>query len=105
MSGTANRALAEIQALFNAKAPTWNAKYRTDGPLAFRVAAFQRLLLAQLPINSKVLDLGCGSGAIASALAGNGFRVTACDIAEKMIEAGKQIYGQSRIEWCVLPPD
>jgi ubiquinone/menaquinone biosynthesis C-methylase UbiE len=105
MPNTEDRPLAEIKALFNAKASTWNEKYRVDGPLAFRVAAFQGLLLAQLPINSKVLDLGCGTGTIASALSASGFRVTACDIAEEMIEAGKRIYGQSSVEWCVLPPD
>src|SRR4051812_31870235 len=80
MSNTANRALAEVKELFNGKAPTWNAKYKSDGPLAFRVAAFERFLLAQLPINSKVLDFGCGTGPIASALSASGFRVTACDI-------------------------
>jgi 2-polyprenyl-3-methyl-5-hydroxy-6-metoxy-1,4-benzoquinol methylase len=105
MSNTANRALAEVKALFNAKASTWNAKYRADGPLTFRVAAFQGLLLARLPINSRVLDLGCGTGTIASALSAGGFRVTACDIADEMIEAGKRIHGESGVEWCVLPSD
>src|SRR5690242_4856017 len=105
MSKTADRALAEVKALFNAKAPTWNAKYRADGPLAFRIAAFQNILLGQLPIKSEVLDLGCGTGTIASALSTNGFQVTACDIAEQMIKAGKQIHEGSNIEWCVLPPE
>ena len=95
-SMTQNRALVDVRALFNAKASTWNAKYRSDGPLAFRIAAFRRLLLARLPVNSKVLDLGCGTGTIASALSADGFRVTACDIAEEMVEAGKRIYGESR---------
>jgi ubiquinone/menaquinone biosynthesis C-methylase UbiE len=105
MPNTADRELAEVKALFNAKAPTWNAKYVANGPLAFRVAAFQRLVLARLPGNSRILDLGCGTGAIASALSACSFRVTACDIAEDMIEAGKEIYGHAGIEWCVLPPD
>jgi SAM-dependent methyltransferase len=104
MSKTTNGGLAEVQALFNAKARTWNVKYQANGPLAFRVAAFQKLLAARLPVNSKVLDLGCGTGAIASALSAYGFRVTACDIAEEMIEAGKKIYARSSIEWFVLPP-
>jgi 2-polyprenyl-3-methyl-5-hydroxy-6-metoxy-1,4-benzoquinol methylase len=103
MSNTADRELADVKDLFNAKAPTWNAKYVSNGPLTFRVAAFQRLLLERLPVNSRVLDLGCGTGAIASALSASGFRVTACDIAEEMIEAGKAFYGRAGIEWCVLP--
>jgi 2-polyprenyl-3-methyl-5-hydroxy-6-metoxy-1,4-benzoquinol methylase len=105
MAKTADRELTEVKALFNAKAPTWNAKYVNNGPLAFRVAVFQKIVLARLPGNSRVLDLGCGTGAIASALSACGFRVTACDIAEEMIEAGKEIYGRARIEWRLLPPD
>jgi 2-polyprenyl-3-methyl-5-hydroxy-6-metoxy-1,4-benzoquinol methylase len=104
-SMTQNRALVDVRALFNAKASTWNAKYRSDGPLAFRIAAFRRILLTRFPVNSRVLDLGCGTGAIASALSADGFRVTACDIAEEMVEAGKRIHAGSSVEWCVLPPD
>jgi ubiquinone/menaquinone biosynthesis C-methylase UbiE len=104
-SMTQNRALVDVQALFNAKAPTWNAKYRSDGPLAFRIAAFRKLLLARLPVNSRVLDLGCGTGAIASVLSAEGFQVTACDIAEEMVETGKRIHAASSVEWCVLPAD
>src|ERR1700716_2773643 len=105
ISKTPNRALSDIRALFNAKAATWNEKYRSAGPLAFRIAGFRRLLLARLPTNSKVLDLGCGTGAIASALSASGFRVTACDIAEEMVEAGKRIHGPSNVEWRLLPLD
>ena len=38
-----------------------------------------------------MLDLGCGTGAtLAAALADGGFQVTACDVAEKMIDAGSE---------------
>jgi ubiquinone/menaquinone biosynthesis C-methylase UbiE len=97
--------LTEVRTLFNAKARTWNQKYEAGGALAFRVAAFERLLAQRLFPNAKVLDLGCGTAAIASALSTCGFRVTACDIAEEMIEAGKRIYGEYGIEWCLLPFD
>ena len=97
--------VAEVSSLFNAKARKWNQKYESGGPLAFRVAAFEGLLSRLLFPNAKVLDLGCGTAAIASVLSARGFRMTACDIAEEMIEAGKQIYEESVIEWCLLPPD
>jgi ubiquinone/menaquinone biosynthesis C-methylase UbiE len=97
--------LAQVRALFNAKARTWNQKYQAGGALASRVTAFERLVAGQLFLNAKVLDLGCGTAAIASMFSARGFQVTACDIAEEMIEAGKQIYGESTIEWCHLPPD
>jgi ubiquinone/menaquinone biosynthesis C-methylase UbiE len=97
--------VVEVRALFNAKSNTWNQKYESGGPLAFRVAAFEGLLSRRLFPNAEVLDLGCGTAAIASALAAHGFRVTACDIAEEMIQAGKRIYKESAIEWCLLSPD
>jgi ubiquinone/menaquinone biosynthesis C-methylase UbiE len=97
--------LAEVTALFNAKAGAWDQKYQAGGDLVLRVAAFEELLAARLSPNDKVLDLGCGTGAIASACSASGFRVTACDVAEKMIDAGKRCYPASGIQWCVLPPD
>jgi tRNA G10 N-methylase Trm11 len=66
--------------------PLGKRKICGQWPLAFRVAVFQSLVLARLPGNSRVLDLGCGTGAIVSALSACGFRMTACDIAEETIE-------------------
>jgi ubiquinone/menaquinone biosynthesis C-methylase UbiE len=100
-----DKKLAQVVSLFNAKARTWNQKYQTGGALAGRVTAFEKILAERLSPNDQVLDLGCGTGAIASACSSRGFRVTACDVAEKMIDAGKRIYVQSPIEWCLLPPD
>jgi ubiquinone/menaquinone biosynthesis C-methylase UbiE len=102
---TAVHDLGEVINLFNAKARTWDQKYEAGGALAFRVSAFKRLLAERLFPNAKVLDLGCGTGAIASVLSACGFRVTACDIAEQMIKAGKRTYGEYDIEWCLLPPN
>jgi ubiquinone/menaquinone biosynthesis C-methylase UbiE len=104
-SNAADYQLTEVRALFNAKARTWNQKYQAGGALIFRITVFERLLASRLSPAAKVLDLGCGTAAIASALSAGGFRVTACDFAEEMIEAGKRIYKQSTIEWCLLPPD
>jgi ubiquinone/menaquinone biosynthesis C-methylase UbiE len=98
-----NYHLREIKNLFNAKAATWNEKYKPGGTLDFRVASFERLLAERLPPHSTILDLGCGTAAVASALSARGLQVTACDIAEEMIDAGKRIYRESAIEWCLLP--
>ena len=97
--------LTEVRDLFNAKARTWNRKYRAGGTLAFRVGAFGKLLGEKLAPNAKVLDLGCGTAAIAASLSAGGFRVTACDVAEEMIDAGKRAYPGSGIEWHLLRPD
>jgi ubiquinone/menaquinone biosynthesis C-methylase UbiE len=98
-------ALEEVKALFNAKARTWNQKYEAGGSLASRAVVFDSLIRRQLSTDARVLDLGCGTAAIASVLSESGFRVTACDIAEGMIEAGKRIHVGSPIEWCLLPAD
>src|SRR5262245_32738016 len=97
--------LEEVKALFNAKAGTWNQKYEVGGSLAFRTVVFDSLIRRQLSTDARVLDLGCGTAAIASVLSESGFQVTACDIAEEMIEAGKRIHGASPIEWCLLSDD
>lgn len=93
----------EVKDLFNAKAKGWSRKYEPAGPLTFRVEAFKQVLGRHLLPNSRVLDFGCGTGAIASALVENGLRVAACDVAGEMIAAGKQIYARLAIEWLLLP--
>ena len=99
-----NSDFKEVRHLFNRKATTWNQKYETGGSLAFRVSAFRELVAHELSPNNKVLDLGCGTGAIAAALSDGGLQVTACDVAEKMIDAGRRIYKAFPIQWCLLPP-
>jgi ubiquinone/menaquinone biosynthesis C-methylase UbiE len=95
----------ETSVLFNAKARTWNQKYQPGGALASRVNAFSEHLVRSLAPNDKILDLGCGTGAIAVELVARGFRIAACDVAEQMIEVGKQIYSECPIEWFLLPSD
>lgn len=94
----------DVENLFNAKAKAWSEKYQPGGPLTGRAAMFEELAQTFLAPNSRMLDLGCGTGAISSHLAALGFRVTACDIAKEMIETGKQSYGSSTIHWVILSP-
>ena len=56
-----------------------------DGNYAARAAFLGvRLRESRIPVQT-VLDLGCGTGAIAWALARQGFRVVACDNSEEML--------------------
>ena len=93
----------EVNLLFDAKAHSWNAKYEANGPLAYRVTAFSVLLESHLGNGAAVLDFGGGTGAIASALARRGFRMTVCDLSEQMITMGRQIHSGQAIEWSLLP--
>ena len=95
----------EVRLLFNVKAQSWNNKYRANGPLASRVSAFSEYLTRLIGPTGTVLDFGCGSGAISATLGSLGYGVTACDVADKMIAAGKRTYPEGRIEWLLLPPD
>jgi 2-polyprenyl-3-methyl-5-hydroxy-6-metoxy-1,4-benzoquinol methylase len=92
----------EVCDLFNAKASSWNQKYQPEGPLAYRIGAFTERVRASVPPQGKVLDLGCGTGALAVHLARQGYAMTACDIAEGMLKAGAEAYPTVSIEWVLL---
>lgn len=95
----------EVSLLFNNKARSWNDKYCLNGPLAFRVTVFSAILARLIRHGAVVLDFGGGTGAISSALASQGYKMTACDIAEQMILAGKRTHSDKPIDWVLLPKD
>jgi ubiquinone/menaquinone biosynthesis C-methylase UbiE len=92
----------EVALLFDAKARSWDSKYRANGPLAYRAAAFSALLAGRVNAGSRVLDFGGGTGAISSALARQGFQMTVCDLSEGMLSAGKELYSSQGIDWVLL---
>jgi ubiquinone/menaquinone biosynthesis C-methylase UbiE len=94
-----------VTLLFDRKAQSWDDKYRSNGPLRFRIDVFSALLAAQTPPGAAVLDFGGGTGAIASALSRRGFRMTVCDVSEQMIQNGKQLHPEAAIDWRSLPVD
>lgn len=53
------------------------------------LGAVERLLLPHLPPGGRVLDLCCGTGRIAAALAERGFRVTGIDGSEEMLRLAR----------------
>jgi ubiquinone/menaquinone biosynthesis C-methylase UbiE len=60
--------------------------YRSDGGLD---AAESALVARFLPAGGSVLDLGCGNGRVALALAARGFQVEGLDISPSMIEEAR----------------
>jgi SAM-dependent methyltransferase len=53
--------------------------------------------LKRLPINSKVLDVGCGEGALLSAAARLGLEPHGCDLAAPAVELARQLVGTKEI--------
>jgi SAM-dependent methyltransferase len=93
-----------VQALFDAKAAAWAAKYAPGGRLAWRVRLFTTALCAHTPPGSEVLDLGCGSGELARVLAAAGWPVTACDISAQMLDRAIARDEGGVVRWVPLEP-
>jgi len=75
----------EVLRLFEAKAPGWAAKYAQGGPLVARRSGLSAAVSPYTRAGDRVLDLGCGTGDLARALAAAGLRVTGCDISQQML--------------------
>jgi SAM-dependent methyltransferase len=93
----------EVLRLFDAKAAGWAAKYAHGGPLVGRRASLSAAVTSYAQVGDRVLDLGCGTGDLARALATAGRRVTGCDISSQMLSAARDRGGCAR--WVQLEPD
>lgn len=94
--------LNEVESLFSQKASNWNEKYSPGGPLRSRLRVFRNLLTDLVNPPARVLDFGCGTGNLACYLGANGYTVTACDIASKMIERAQETNPDAPVDWFVL---
>ena len=94
----------EVLRLFEAKAVTWSAKYAPDGPLTGRLASLSAAVRRHAGVGNRVLDLGCGTGELARALATAGFQVTGCDVSPQMLLRAARDRGGCA-GWVRLEPD
>jgi SAM-dependent methyltransferase len=94
----------EVRELFNRKAGGWEQKYRADGPLRSRLNRFGDCIERAVPRGGRVLDLGCGTGSLARYLSAKGYLVTACDIADKMIDEGVRTSLGTSVVFRLLKP-
>jgi SAM-dependent methyltransferase len=94
----------QVRSLFDAKAPTWPAKYAPGGRLAGRLAQFADALAIHVPAGGRVLDVGCGTGNLARAANAADLRVTACDISAEMLGRAAAADPGRAVEWVHLDP-
>lgn len=81
----------QIDERFNAESTFWTEAYRRTDVFGMNIRRRQAVALSYveglyLPKNARALDIGCGAGFMAIALAQRGFLVDAVDHASAMIE-------------------
>jgi len=64
-----------------------------------RIDFIARSLQNSLPVNAKILDVGCGNGVISRHLGRYGFNVTGIDVSEKAIEKAKSLNIYSNVKF------
>jgi ubiquinone/menaquinone biosynthesis C-methylase UbiE len=89
---------------FESVAPFWKDIYNLDTVYA-RIHQERRIAVLKivaeqlrLPPGSRILEIGCGSGTTAVALAQQGFSLTALDIAEGMLASARECAIQAGVE-------
>jgi SAM-dependent methyltransferase len=102
-SGQAAADPDEIRRLFDAQAAGWPARYAAAGSLAGRLTSMLGAVLEHAGPGDRVLDLGCGSGELARALAAAGLRVAGCDISPEMLRRAAA-EGCHPAGWLLLAP-
>jgi SAM-dependent methyltransferase len=104
MTDRAADTIAQVLHLFDNKAATWSAKYAQGGRLTGRLQQLLSVIQQHSAVCWPVLDLGCGTGELASAMAESGLSVTGCDISSEMLRQAANAHGASDIQWTPLDP-
>jgi 2-polyprenyl-3-methyl-5-hydroxy-6-metoxy-1,4-benzoquinol methylase len=96
---------AARSAFFDRLAATWSqSHYGPQGDMVARIARFAGALESLVPASASILDYGCGTGDIAAALAGRGYRVEARDRSAQMIAQARALHAGSGARF-VAPAD
>jgi ubiquinone/menaquinone biosynthesis C-methylase UbiE len=94
-----------VAELFNCKAATWKRKYDFGAALSSRLVLFSELVRKSCSPGARILDFGCGTGDLAIHLNRYRFRVTGCEISEKMLAIAKKSDPLQEVNWVLLPPN
>ncbi|HUZ22853.1 MAG TPA: class I SAM-dependent methyltransferase [Streptosporangiaceae bacterium] len=94
----------QVRRLFDVKAATWATKYAPDGRLTGRMTTLAAAVRYHVALGGSVLDLGCGTGELARAIAAVGRRATGCDISGEMLSRAVAADPACGVEWVQLYP-
>jgi SAM-dependent methyltransferase len=94
----------QVRQLFDAKAAAWSSKYGPDGRLAGRLTQLADAVTHHVPAGGAVLDLGCGTGELADAIAAAGMNATGCDISPEMLQRATLANPSGTVDWIQLDP-
>src|SRR5262249_29799856 len=107
-SGSSTRAddQSVVDAYFEARASYWNDIYGRDDVISLIVQQRSEIALSlvdplRLPPGSTVLEVGCGAGLMAVALARRGLRVYATDAATAMLDLARTRMAESAVSHLV----
>jgi SAM-dependent methyltransferase len=95
---------ATVRQLFDAKAATWPAKYPPGRRLTGRLTRLGGAVTYHVPAGGSVLDLGCGTGELAGAIAAAGLSATGCDISPEMLHRAAAADPAGTVDWVQLDP-
>jgi ubiquinone/menaquinone biosynthesis C-methylase UbiE len=91
-----------VRKLFDSQSPRWSGKYSREGPLSYRPLQFIGALRETTSPGGTVLDFGCGSGNITSAVAEAGFCAHGVDVSAEMIEQARNKFAPAA-RFTVIP--
>lgn len=94
---------SSVATYFDDLAPIWQKNYAPQGAMLARIERFAQALAANHVGGGRLLDYGCGSGALSAAYAQRGFQVTGCDISPQMLAVAQREHGDS-IRWVPIDP-
>lgn len=94
---------SSVATYFDDLAPIWQRNYAPQGAMLARIERFAQALAVNHVAAGRLLDYGCGSGALSAAYAQRGFQVTGCDISPQMLAVAQREHGDS-IRWLPIDP-
>jgi SAM-dependent methyltransferase len=92
----------QVARLFDRKASTWSQKYAPGGRLTDRLAQVSTALDGYVQAKGRILDLGCGAGHVANAMAAARMQVTGCDISPEMLRRASEQDVGCLVDWVQL---